>query len=148
MSDLEDHIKTKFKNERQKFLTNLVFTTNWVKNGYNGMLTPFGISGQQFNILRILRGAGDWVSMNDVKKLMIDKSPHTTRMTNKLLDKQLVKRKRSENDRRVVFVSITEEGLKMLAELDTVSNDHMKYLENISLEEAELVNSVLDKLRK
>ncbi|BDD04571.1 MarR family winged helix-turn-helix transcriptional regulator [Aureibacter tunicatorum] len=148
MSDLDDSIKTKFENEKHRFVTNLIFTSNWIKNGFSDFLAPFGISSQQFNILRILRGAGDWVTMNEVKNLMIDKSPHTTRMTTKLLDKKLLERKRCEEDRRVVYVSITKEGLALLAEIDQGGKEQMSFLEKISEEDAKTVNSILDKLRE
>ena len=147
MSDLDDAVKTNFENEKYRFVTNLIFTSNWIRNGFSDFLIPFDLSSQQFNILRILRGAGDWVSMNEIKKLMIDKSPHTTRMTNKLLEKELVERKRSDKDRRVVFVSITKKGLALLAKIDIESKEIMKFTENFSLEEAKQMNAILDKLR-
>lgn len=147
MSDLDKAIKTKFENDKHRFVTNLIFTSNWIKNNFSDFLIPFEVSSQQFNILRILRGAGDWVSMNDIKKLMIDKSPHTTRLTTKLLDKELVKRRRSVKDRRVVYVTITEKGLKLLIKIDKESKDQMAFLNKITIEEAQLVTEILDKMR-
>jgi len=147
VTDLDKAIKTKFENDKHRFLTNLIFTSNWIKNNFSDFLMPFDLSSPQFNILRILRGAGNWVSMNDIKKLMIDKSPHTTRLTTKLLEKDLVKRKRSEEDRRVVYVSITETGLKLLSKIDVEAKGQMDFLEKISVEEAQLMNSILDKMR-
>lgn len=147
VSDLDEQIKTNFQNDKHRFITNVVFTSNWVKNNFSDFLTPFGVSSQQFNILRILKGADDWVAMNDIKKLMIDKSPHTTRLTTKLLDKKLVERRRSEKDRRVVFISITNEGRSLLDKIDIGAAKQMNFLEKITLEEAQTVSSILDKLR-
>lgn len=147
VSDLDKELKTNFQNDKYRFVTNLIFTSNWIKNGVNEHLSTFGMSSQQFNILRILRGADDWVSMNDIKKLMIDKSPHTTRLTTKLLDKKLVKRRRSEKDRRVVYVIITDEGLALLKEIDVGVEERMKFLDKVTVEEAQTVNSILDKMR-
>ena len=97
-------VKTKFANERHRFVTNLVYTSGWIKNLFTEDLKPFNISSQQFNILRILRGADDWIAMSHVKKLMIEKAPNATRLADKLLNKSLIERKRSNADRRVVYV--------------------------------------------
>jgi len=147
VSDLDKEIKTKFQNDKHRFVTNLIFTSNWVKNGFSNFLIPFDLSSQQFNILRILKGAEDWVSMTEIKKLMIDKSPHTTRLTTKLLDKNLVKRRRSSVDRRVVYISITSEGLLLLKKIDLGSAEQMNFLDKISLEEAKVMNEILDRMR-
>ena len=147
MSDLDEQIKTNFQNDKHRFVTNMVFTSNWVKNNFSDFLAPFGESSQQFNILRILKGADDWVAMNDIKKLMIDKSPHTTRLTTKLLDKKLVERRRSEKDRRVVYISITADGISLLDKIDLGAAEQMNFLEKITEEEARTVSSILDKLR-
>lgn len=87
------------------------------------------------------------MTMNDIKSVMIDKSPHTTRMVTKLLDKGLVDRKRSDKDRRIIFVGITKEGLDQLAEIDKKAEDTPRFIDNYSEEEARLVNSILDKMR-
>lgn len=146
-TDLDKSIKTRFENNKHRMLANIVFTANWLKNNMNEFIAPYGLSNQQFNILRILRGKGDWMTMNDIKNVMIDKSPHTTRMVTKLMDKGWVKRKRSSKDRRVVFVSITPAGLDLLSELDGKSKDVMGFLDSISMEEAQKVNQILDKMR-
>jgi DNA-binding MarR family transcriptional regulator len=147
MSDLDDSIKTRFSSDKHRMLANIVFSANWIKNDFNQFIKPFGLSSQQFNILRILRGKGDWMTMNDIKSVMIDKSPHTTRMVTKLLDKGLVDRKRSDKDRRIIFVGITKEGLDQLAEIDKKAEDTPRFIDNYSEEEARLVNSILDKMR-
>lgn len=147
MSDLDENLKTNFQHKKHRLLANIVFTSNWIQNNMSDALIPFGISSQQFNILRILRGAGDWMVMNEVKKRMVDKSPHTTRLTTKLLDKGLIERRRGEKDRRVVYVGISKAGLDLLSEIDIGLPAHVDYLENISGDEADLMNSMLDKLR-
>ena len=118
MAKIDAEVKTKFVNERHRFVTNLVYTSGWIKNLFTEDLKPFGISSQQFNILRILRGADDWVAMNDVKDLMIEKAPNATRLSDKLLNKNLIKRKRSNTDRRVVYVRISSRGVDLLEEID------------------------------
>ena len=148
MATIDEEIKTKFMDERHRLLSNVVFTSGWVKNQFTDFLKPFGISSPQFNILRILRGAKDWLTMNDVKALMIEKSPNTTRLADKLLDKNFIIRKRSATDRRVVYVNITPQGLAILKEIDDKDGaSHISYVEKISEEEAKQVNEILNKMR-
>ena len=148
MGSIDKEIKTNFVNNKHRFITNLVFTSNWFQNQFIEFLKPYKLSQQQFNVLRILRGANDWVSMNDIKQLMIDKFPNATRLSDKLLDKKLVIRKRSETDRRIVYLSITEVGLELLNEIDkNQDKSHIAFLDRITDEEAKHFSAVLDKMR-
>ena len=149
MGNIDKEVKTRFINDKHRFITNLVFTSNWFQNQFIEFLKPYKLSQQQFNILRILRGANDWVSMNDIKKLMIDKFPNATRLSDKLLDKGLVERKRSESDRRIVYLSITKTGMELLEAIDKdKNNDFMACLDKITDEEARLFSKILDKIRE
>ena len=145
---IDKAIKSKFKNEQQRMVVNLLYTSNWLKNIHSDLLQPFDITPQQYNILRILRGNGVWMTMNTVKERMIDKSPNTTRLADKLVAKKFVERKRCEEDRRVVYVKITAKGLKLMAEIDDKSmKPFEKIADKISNKDAALVSSILDKLR-
>jgi DNA-binding MarR family transcriptional regulator len=101
----------------------------------------------QFNILRILRGAKAEINVNTVKERMVEKSPNTTRLMDKLIDKGLIVRSRCKEDRRVVYVKITENGLKLLSEID--KNDLGTSLNDIGIsdEEANVLSDLLDKVR-
>jgi len=148
MAKIDDVVRTRFANDRHRFVTNLAYTAGWIQNSFTEYLKPFGISSQQFNILRILRGANDWVAMNDVKDLMIEKAPIATRLADKLLSKELINRKRSSTDRRVVYVHIAEKGLKMLKEIDENESEvQVAMSERISNEEARNISEILDKFR-
>lgn len=148
MASIDDEIKTKFQNNRHRFIANLVFTSNWFKGQVDEFLKPFQLSQQQFNILRILRGAKGWVTMNDIKALMVDKFPNATRLSDKLIDKGFVERKRSETDRRIVFLNITKRGLDLLEEIDKcTAPKHMEFMNRITEEEAKMFSDVLDKMR-
>lgn len=148
MAKIDSEVKTKFANEQHRFVTNLVYTSGWIKNIFTEDLKPFGISSQQFNILRILRGADGWVAMNDVKDLMIDKAPNATRLADKMLSKNLIERKRSNKDRRVVYVRIKNEGLNLLKEIDKKDSEIQVALkERITEEEAKLMSQILDRFR-
>jgi len=148
MAKIDAEVKTKFVNERHRFVTNLVYTSGWIKNLFTEDLKPFGISSQQFNILRILRGADDWVAMNDVKDLMIEKAPNATRLSDKLLNKNLIKRKRSNTDRRVVYVRISSRGVDLLEEIDEKESEvQVALMRRITEKEANRMSEILDKLR-
>ncbi len=148
MGNIDEEVKTRFENDKHRFITNLVFTSNWFKNLVDEFLKPFQLSQQQFNILRILRGANDWVTMNDIKALMVDKFPNTTRLSDKLLDKGLIDRKRSEHDRRIVYLAISKKGLELLKAIDNSNHTkHMEFMNKITDEEAKQFSIVLDKMR-
>ncbi len=118
-----------------------------MQNIFTEYLKPYGISPQQFNILRILRGADDWVAMNNVKDLMIEKSPNATRLADKLLTKKLIERKRSREDRRVVYIRISPPGHELLIEIDQNDSEIMVALERITVREANQLSKILDKFR-
>lgn len=148
MAKIDSEIKSEFSNEQHRFVTNLVFTANWVQNAFIEDLKPFKISPQQYNILRILSGVGDWTTMSEVKDGLMEKSPNATRLTDKLLAKQLIERKASEKDRRVVYVRISKVGQILLKEINQKESVIQKALnKNISARDARYVSDVLDKFR-
>ena len=145
MGDISKDINSKFPNEREKALINIKYTANWLNTVGNEFLKTSKISNQQYNILRILKGASEAVTVNMVKERMIEKSPNATRLMDKLCDKGLIERTRCENDRRVVYVKISEKGLKLL---DNINVDELgKPMNAISEEEAKILNAILDKIR-
>jgi len=143
---IEDIIKAKFKNEHHKAIVNIRYTSNWIGAFHNKQLAEFDLSLPQFNILRILRGANEPLSIKIVKQRMLEKSPNTTRLIDKLISKEMVDRSRCSDDRRVVNIEITKKGLKLLSDIDHVF-DEMSLAENLSQEEASMLNVLLNKLR-
>ena len=105
----------------------------------------FGISPQQYNILRILNGANEPLKVQVIKERMIERSPNATRLMDKLCDKNLIERERCEQDRRVVYVKIAKEGLQLLSRID--KSENLKFLEKITEEEAKTLSDILDKIR-
>ena len=149
MASIDEIVKSKFPDNKHRLIGNLVFTAAWFKNLFTESLKPYDLSMQQFNILRILRGAKDWVAMNDVKNLMIEKSPNATRLADKMIAKGLIERKRSETDRRVVFINITKKGLDLLDVMDEDENTtRLEFLDKITEAEAAEVCRIFDKLRE
>lgn len=145
MGDLAKDINSKFDNEHVKALINIKYTSSYLDNIANKILKPHNISEQQYNILRILRGAGKEITVNTVKKRMIQKSPNSTRLMDKLCDKNLINRVRCESDRRVVYVEISKDGLELLDKINLKELD--KYTRGLTVNEARTLNKLLDKIR-
>lgn len=140
--------QAKFKNEYQKLLINVLFTSGWLSAKHASSLKPYGISTQQFNILRILRGQHPKpATVNLLIDRMLDKNSNASRLVEKLRIKKLVDRAVCPDDRRAVNVIITQKGLDLLEELDKLDLNLTKDMKNISEKEAAMVNSLLDKLR-
>lgn len=142
-----DAISSKFSSPQMKAVVNIRYTSNFLSAKQNQFMADFDLTMPQFNILRILRGAKDLISVNTVKERMVEKSPNTTRLMDKLIDKGLIARKRCKDDRRVVFVKITEKGLDLLAEIDRGIEKENIFTVNLSDKEAEQLSDLLDKLR-
>ena len=148
MASIDQEMKHNFPCEKRRAVANVVFTAHWIQTRFIQFLAPFGLSPQQFNILRILRGAKDWLNMHEVKSRMVEKSPNTTRLCDKLEEKDLLIRKRCESDRRVVFLKISAPGLALLAEIDVADDGSMSTFENnLTDEEARMVSRLMEKIR-
>jgi DNA-binding MarR family transcriptional regulator len=145
MGDISKDINSKFINSKLKALINIKYTSNWLSSKENVFFKPYGISPQQYNILRILRGAKGQTKVQIVKDRMIERAPNATRLMDKLCDKNLMERERCKHDRRVVYVKITKIGLALLVRIDT--NKEVSFLENITEEEAAALSNLLDKIR-
>lgn len=145
MGNIANDVQSRFENNKVKALINILYTAGWITNKQNAFFKPFGISPQQYNILRILKGAGQPLKAQTVKERMIERAPNATRLMDKLTAKSLIVRSPCEHDRRVVFIHITKEGLTLL---NTISADFkMDFLENLSENEAGQLSDLLDKLR-
>ncbi len=136
-----------FKTPQQKAVVNLRHTSNFLSNYQNHFMAKYDISMPQFNILRILRGAGEALNVQTVKDRMIERSPNTTRLMDKLIDKGLIDRIRCESDRRVVYVSITKDGLALLSTIDDELDQTSLFPTSLTEKEANTLSDLLDKLR-
>ena len=145
MGNISKDINTKFVSDRLKALINIKYTANWLNSREIDFFKPHGISPQQYNILRILRGAAKAIKVQIVKDRMIERAPNATRLMDKLCDKNLIERIRCEDDRRVVYVNISKQGLQLLKDIDDVSD--LKFMDNLSEEEALKLSDLLDKIR-
>ena len=146
MGDIAKDIQSTFPSNKVKAFINIKYTANWLNAKETLFFKPFGISPQQYNILRILRGAREPIKVQLIKERMIERAPNATRMIDKLLDKKLVKRTRCKHDRRVVYVEISETGLNLIEKI--AQHKTLNFLENITEDEAEKLSDLLDKLRQ
>ncbi|MGH1384262.1 MarR family winged helix-turn-helix transcriptional regulator [Kordia sp.] len=146
MGDLSKDIQSTFPSEKVKAFINIKYTANWLSSIENEFFKPFGISPQQFNILRILRGAGKAIKVQEIKDRMIERAPNATRLMDKLCSKNLIERIRCPEDRRVVHIAITNEGLNLLNDIDKLGNKN-KILDKLTEEEAKQLSNLLDKVR-
>ena len=146
---IEEEIKqTSFRNQRIKALINLTFTSNYIEENLRKRLEPFGITLQQFNVLRILRGQyPKFVSNVLIKERMIDKMPDTSRLIDRLEIKGFVEKFPCKKDRRLVDIRISESGLALLKETDAMEMTFDDLLENFTEEDATQLNELLDKIR-
>lgn len=145
MGDISKDIQMKFTNSKQKALLNLLYTASWIHGRQNTFFKSFGISPQQFNVLRILRGAAAPMAVQNIKDRMIDRNPNTTRLLDKMLAKDLIERVHCESDRRVVHIEITKNGLDLLQEIGDGTG--LNLLEKLTSEEAAQLSDLLDKMR-
>ena len=118
---LQDEIKQRspFDSLEQEALLNLLRTADVLMRRIIAVLKPYGLSHSQYNVLRILRGAGeDGLACREIGDRMITHDPDITRLLDRLEARGLVTRTRDQQDRRIVMARVTAEGLRLLAQLD------------------------------
>ena len=145
MGDISKDINSKFPSNRVKAMLNVLYTANWIASYQTEFFKPFGISAQQFNILRILNGSKDPLSVQVIKDRMVERAPNATRLMDKLHAKDYIKRLPSKEDRRVVNIEITKKGIDLLESIpNTLNSDLFK---NLNEEAAGQLSDLLDKMR-
>jgi len=148
MSIGEDIHQEKFASEISKALINIRYTECWLGQKFQDFLKPSGLTTPQYNVLRILRGQyPNPATVNLLIERMIDKSSNGSRIVDKLEEKGYVDRRQCKNDRRAVDVIISQAGLDLLLTLDNELELFEKGFGSLSVEEAEQLNYLLDKIR-
>ncbi|WP_026764373.1 MarR family winged helix-turn-helix transcriptional regulator [Sediminibacterium salmoneum] len=137
-----------FRSIYQKLSINLIFSTNWITEKIKNILQEEDITPQQYNILRILRGSKKPLSTLQIRERMLDKMSDTSRIVERLVKKELVEKKTSAIDKRLVDVSIADSGLELLKRLDQKNEELDAILQNLSPEEAAGLSNLLDKMRE
>ena len=147
---IEEVIKSTVKMDNaKKVILNIMYTQNVIQDHFSELMKPYDLSGEQYNVLRILRGQkGNPANMCVIQERMLAKTSNTTRLVDKLLLKDYVTRNVCPGNRRKIEVSITQKGLDVLKELDPKVDEHERsFARNISPEELELLNQLLEKYR-
>ncbi len=139
--------QTKFRNDHQKAMINLIYTYNWINERTKTFFEKEDITPQQFNILRILRGAGKPISTLQIRQSMLDKMSDTSRIVDRLVAKDYAKKNICENDKRLVDVVITLKGKKLLEKMDKSEDEMEAVLGNLTPADAKALNKMLDKIR-
>lgn len=146
---LEDALKTnKFESEKHKATLNLLYSTYWLKDHISSAMKENGITVEQFNVLRILKGMHPKdMCVKDIGSRMIEKSSNVPRIIDKLLLKQLVQRQPSAEDKRETMVSLTEKGIEVLQDANRLMSSTTNDIIGITDDEAEQLNALLEKFR-
>jgi MarR family 2-MHQ and catechol resistance regulon transcriptional repressor len=144
----KDIQQERFRNVYQKAAINLIYTIGWMRDKTKPIFETEDITPQQFNILRILRGAFPKpLSTLQIRERMLEKMSDTSRIVDRLIAKDLVKKITCKADRRLVDVIITEAGQKLLERLDTRQDEIDAVLKSLTESEAEMLSNLLDKAR-
>ena len=144
----KDIHQVRFQNEYHRATVNILFTYGWLMEQIKNFLEPFDITPQQFNILRILRGSYPKpLSTLQLRERLLDKMSDTSRIVDRLIVKGLVKKAISPKDRRLVDITISDKGRKLLQKLDLRQGELDGALGNITEKEAETLSKLLDKIR-
>ncbi len=146
---IEQEIKqTKFRNPQHKATLNLLYTASWLEGRNQDFFKPFGITNQQFNILRILRGQHpNKISGSEIKSRMLDKNSDVSRLLDRLIIKKLAVKSKCPDDKRAADIAITEKGLQLLKALDDKMDQIESKAINLTPAEAVKLSSLLDKCR-
>lgn len=147
---IEDLLKTSSElPQARKLVLNLIVTANHISESLAEALKPFGISSQQFNVLRILRGQkGKPANLSTIQERMVSKMSNTTRLVDKLVDKGLSERVVCPSNRRKVEIRITGKGLELLSKIDPIIDEvENSFAGKINEKERESLNIALNELR-
>jgi DNA-binding MarR family transcriptional regulator len=144
----QDIQQTNFRNEHQKLGINIMYTANWLNEKIAGILSQEDITQQQYNILRILRGADKPLSTLQIRARMLDKMSDTSRIVDRLVAKELVEKNTCPTDKRLVDVVLSKKGLIVVEKLDQLNHHLDSLMKGISEKEANIMNQLLDQLRE
>jgi len=139
-----------FNNLEAEVYLNLLRTTENLSTKANALLRQFGLSQSQYNVLRILRGAGEQgLCGRDIVERMVTRDSDMTRLLDGLEKKILVRRTRSVEDRRIIMANITKSGLRLLTKMDKpMGSVHKTQLRHFSQAKLTRLNRLLEEARQ
>lgn len=137
-----------FESELVKANLNVLYTANWLYNKINAVLKTYNLTHEQFNVLRILKGSQPHsMCQKDILSRMIAPNSNVTLIIKKLVAKNYVRVAQSDADKRHYDISITEEGLLLLHEVNQAIANNKHTFNGLSVSESFHLNALLDKLR-
>ncbi|WP_192822363.1 MarR family winged helix-turn-helix transcriptional regulator [Rufibacter sp. LB8] len=147
---LEEELKQKtFGSPYKRMVVNVMFTGNWLQKEFSAQIKPYGISMQQHNVLGILRGQyPNPATLGLIQERMMDRDSNATRLVDKLLEKGLVTRCQCSHNRRKVDIIITDKGLELLKQTETIMQQLDEKFAQITEQEAVQIGLLMDKLRE
>lgn len=140
---------TRFKNEVHKAGLNILYTAWWLKTVMSRELKEFGLTYEQYNVLRILKGKHpELICVKDIACRMIEKNSNVPRIIDRLEIKKLVKRATSEADKRETVISLTQSGIAVLEASTQRINAIFDEVMVINEAEAASINQLLERVRE
>lgn len=139
--------KKPFRNTYHQALVNMMYSHNWLIGNLREFFKQYGITEKQYNILRILNGADKPLTTSIIRNRLLDKMSDTTRVIDRMLKKGIVTKKTNSQDRRLVDISLSDEGSALLKEVDNNTHKIDNLMKALSPEESQQLNTILDKLR-
>ncbi len=138
-----------FTSLEEEVMLNVVRTAEHLSSVSAGIFKTADLTATQYNVLRILRGAGsEGLSCSEIGERMVTKDSDVTRLLDRIESQGLISRERPMNNRRLVIVRITEEGLRVLEELDKpVEENHRRLIGHLGKEKLQIVNELLEAMR-
>jgi MarR family transcriptional regulator, organic hydroperoxide resistance regulator len=142
--------KIPFTSREAEAYLSLLHTADALQAQVEVRLKEFGLTGTQYNALRILRGAGpEGLPCREIGERMITRDPDITRLLNRLEDRGFVQRTRARHDRRVIYGKITAAGLKLLREMDVPTERHgREMLHHVGQEKLKQLIELLELVRR
>lgn len=138
-----------FVSLEQEAVLGLLRTAAMVDHANDEALRPYGLTGTQFNVLRILKGAGaDGLCGREIGERMINRVPDVPRLLDRLEKAELISRLRDREDRRHVTARITEKGKKLIDEIGHLSNPIEGWFRRLSADQLKALIAALDVIRE
>jgi DNA-binding MarR family transcriptional regulator len=147
--NIENEIKTLHISDNKKAIINVIFTSNFLSEEISNVLKPYDLSLQQFNVLRILNGQkGKPASLSFIQDRMISRMSNTSRLVDKLIQKDLVNRQVCEKNRRKVEIFITSNGKALLKQVNKLVDDkELEITNGMTFNQLHTLNTLLNELR-
>lgn len=147
---LQEALKTeRFKNERHKASLNILYTAYWMKTHLSVVFKQHGITEEQFNVMRILKGKHpNAMCVRDIASRMLEKNSNVPRIVDRLVIKKLVKRTTSKADKRETLITLTDKGVQDLEVAGKAVEKRSNEILDLTETEATQLHELLEKLRK